>query len=336
MKLNIQKTVANSQTTLPVVGVVSVLLWLVLPVTSGSSEFMSEEYGLWRFVPKALQEGYGAVGIGMLCAAVAVYMMVELNNKNILLRVSSRMLGSMLAMLLAITVTCHGFQPGCVVLLLMLMSLFPLFTAYQHPDPTLSFEVFLLLSLASLVVPKLVWLVPLYWLILGYFRAFSVRCFMASLLTLFMTYWLYAGFSAMSGRFHVFMEHMEAMMRFHSGDYHLVDYRDLVTFCFLVLLYVTGTVDFYAHRYLDRVHTRILYDAVCLYGGAVIVLICLQPQYIDVLMPLLLMSAAMVFGHFFTLTHTKFSQIYCLILMLLAVVVVAVQYACDAHLHLLF
>lgn len=336
MKLNIQKTIANSQTTLPVVGVLSVLLWIVLPQTSRETAFTGEEYGLWRFVPQAWQEGHETLGLGLLCAALAVYMMVELNSRNILLRVSSRMLSCMLAILLTLSVAYHGFHPGSVVMLLSLLSFFPLFTAYQRPDPILSFEVFLCLSVASLAFPKLVWLVPLYWLMQGYFQAFSFRCFVASLLALFMVYWLYAGVSAMTGHFSMFIAHTKAAVGFHVGDYQSVDYRDVVTFLFVVLLFVVGTIDFYLHRYLDRVRTRIHYDAICLYGGVVIVLICLQPQYADVLMPLLLVSTSMVFGHFFALTHTKFSHICCLILLLLAVVVVAVQYVCDAHLHLIF
>ncbi len=336
VKLNIQKTIANSQTTLPVVGVLSVLLWIVLPTTSDGAAFMGEEYGLWRFVPKTLQEGCEALGLGLLCAALAVYMMVELNSRNILLRVSSRMLSCMLAILLTISVAYHGFQPGYVVLLLSLLSFFSLFAAYQHPDPILSFEVFLYLSVASLVFPKLVWLAPLYWLMQGYFQAFSFRSVVASLLALLMTYWLYAGVAAMSGHFALFMAHAQTAVRFHAGDYHLVDYRDVVTFLFVVLLFVVGTIDFYLHRYLDRVRTRIQYDALCLYGGVLIVLICLQPQYADVLMPLLLVSTSMVFGHFFALTHTRFSHICCLVLLLLAVMTVAVQYVCDAHFHLIF
>ncbi|MDE5549991.1 MAG: hypothetical protein K2I99_01350, partial [Bacteroidaceae bacterium] len=252
MKLNIQKTIANSQTTLPVVGVLSVLLWIVLPATSQETAFTSEEYGLWRFVPLAWQEGHDALGLGLLCAALAVYMMVELNSRNILLRVSSRMLSCMLAILLTISVAYHGFHPGSAVLLLSLLSFFPLFTAYQRPDPILSFEVFLCLSLASLVFPKLVWLVPLYWLMQGYFQAFSFRCFVASLLALFMIYWLYAGVSAMMGHFSMFIEHAKTAVGFHVGDYRSVDYRDVVTFLFVTLLFVTGTIDFYLHRYLDR------------------------------------------------------------------------------------
>lgn len=322
--------------TLPVVGGVAALLWLVTPASLAESEFESGEYGLWRFVPEEMQKGYGALGWGVLCAALAVYMMVELNNKNLLLRVSSRMLGSMLGILLTVAVAYHAFQPGCVVMLLLQLSFFPLFASYQRPEPPLSFRSFLLLSLASLVFPKLVWLVPLFWQIQWFFRTLSFRSFLASLMAVFTVYWMFAGIAALMGGFPLFLEHVKAMVSFHPGDYQRLDYREVVTFFFLMLLFVIGTIDNYAHSYLDRVRTRIIYDAVCLMGGVVAVLICVQPQYADVLMPLLLMNTAMVFGHFFTLTHTRFSHICCLILALLAVAVWALQYVCDSQLRLFF
>lgn len=322
--------------TLPVVGGVAALLWMVAPASLTREVFAGAEYGFWRFVPAAMQEGYGALGWGFLCAALAVYMLVELNNKNLLLRVSSRMLGSMLGILLTVAVAYHAFQPGCVVMLLVLLSFFPLFASYQRPDPALSFRSFLVLSLASLVFPKLVWFVPLFWQIQWLFRALSFRSFLASLMAVFTVYWIFAGFAALTGGFLLFVEHVRAMSDFHPGDYQGLDYRDMVTFFFLVLLFLIGVIDNYAHSYLDRVRTRIIYDAICLMGGVVVVLICLQPQYAVVLMPLLLMNTAMVFGHFFTLTHTRFSHICCLVLALMAVAVWALRYVCDSHLRLIY
>lgn len=322
--------------TLPVVGGVAALLWMVAPTSLTMEPLEGAEYGFWRIVPKAMQEGYGALGWGFLCAALAVYMMVELNNKNLLLRVSSRMLGSMLGILLTVAVAYHVFQPGSVVMLLVLLSFFPLFASYQRPEPAFSFRSFLLLSLASLFFPKLVWFVPLFWQMQWLFRTLSFRSFLASLMAVFTVYWLFAGFAALIGRFPLFLEHVRAMVSFHPGDYLGLDYRKVVTFFFLVLLFVVGSIDNYAHRYLDRVRTRIIYDAICLMGAVVIVLICVQPQYADVLMPLLLMCTAMVFGHFFTLTHTRFSHICCLILSLLTVAVCTIQYVCDSQLRLTF
>ena len=107
MKLSFQKSIASSQVTLPIVAAVVFILWF-LPPTANTQ---LPDYGLWRHVPSFLQEGNWALSIGAICAALAVYLMAELNNANVLLRVNSRMLSSMLVLLLGLAVMCHRFQP---------------------------------------------------------------------------------------------------------------------------------------------------------------------------------------------------------------------------------
>ena len=296
--------------------------------------FSTPDYGLWKEIPQFLQEGYFSLGISLSCAALAVYLMAELNNANVLLRVSSRMLSSMLAFLLTIVIVGHRFQPGSVVMILSLLSFFPLFSTYQLPSPLLSFTSHLLVSVASLVFPKLLWLVPVYWLIQGYFRAFSLRCLLASLLAVLLPYWFYGGIAFVTDSLDDFLTHVCMVADVQWHDYAALDLRHVVAFAFLVLLFVSGAVDFYVNQFLDKTRTRIIYNAMILYGLSIVLFTLLQPQYLETLLPLLLMSTATVFGHFFTLTHTRFSHIYCIVLLVMAAVVLAVQCVCDAHLML--
>lgn len=332
MRLNFQKSIASSQATLPVVGVMAFVLWFVLPVTPHPSFFSDADYGLWRYVPVFLQEGYWSVGISLFCAFLAIYFMAELNNANVLLRVSSRMLSSMLAILLVFAVGCHGNQPGNVVMVLSLLSFFPLFATYQLPSPLLSFITYLILSSASLVFPKLLWMLPVYWSIQGSLRAFTLRCFMASLLASLLPYWFYGGIAFLTGSVPVFVEHVLKVTEFQWFDYSLLDMREVLVYTFVALLFISGTIDFYVHQYLDKTRTRLYYKSLIMYGIYVLIFIAVQPQYFWTLLPLLLLSTAVIFGHFFTLTHTRFSHIYCLVLMVLALAVMAVWYVCDAHL----
>ena len=94
-----QKYIADAQATLPVVSAVALAVWVLLPVKECPMSFSGVEYGLWDCVPRFLKEGYCAKGLGIGCVALAVYLMAELNNANVLLRVNSRMLSSMLVLL---------------------------------------------------------------------------------------------------------------------------------------------------------------------------------------------------------------------------------------------
>lgn len=329
VRLDFQKSIANSQATLPIVGGLTFILWFVLPPLHSSISYSASDYGLWHYVPSFLQEGYWTLVISAILAAWAVYLLAELNNANVLLRVNSRMLSSMLSLLLCLMVLCHGFQPGMVVMLLSLMSFFPLFSSYQSSMPQPPFVASLLVSIASLVFPKWLWMMLVYWFILGLFRALSLRSFVSSLLALILPYWLYGGVAFLTSTFPDFMIHLQMMADFQRGDYGQLEFRDVVTFLFVVLLFVVGAVDFSVHQFMDKTRTRIIYNSLISYGVFIIIGVCVQPQYLWVLLPLLMLPTSIVFGHFFTLTYTKFSHICCIVLMVLAVAVLVVQYLPD-------
>lgn len=326
MKLSFQKSIASSQATLPVVSVVVFVLWFLLPPVQPPGPFSASDDGLWKYLPLFLQEGYWTLCIGAFCAALAVYLMAELNNANMLLRVSSRMLSSMLAILLFLVVICHRFQPGHIIMLFSLISFFPLFNTYQQPNPLLTFITYLLVSVASLVFPKLLWIVPFYWCIQGYFRAFSLRCSIASILAVTVPYWFYGGIAALTGSIADFLVHCKEVITFQVYDYTQIDVRNIILYLFILLLFVTGTIDFYLHRFMDKTRTRIIYNALIFYGILVVLWIGIQPQHFTILLPLLLPPTSIIFGHFFTLTHTRFSHIYCIVLMVVAVAIVVMQY----------
>jgi hypothetical protein len=251
--------------------------------------------------------------------------MAELNNANVLLRINSRMLASMLAVLLAIVAIGHHFQPTHIIMLVMLLAYFPLFATYQQPNPFLAFWVYLLLSAASLFFPKLLWLTPIYWLIQGHFRAFSLRCFIASLLAVLLPYWVYGGVAVLTDNVADYWTHLQQVIDFHWGDYAQLPLCDVLLYGFMVLLFFTGAVDFAFSQYKDKTRTRIIYNALIIHGLSIIAFISLQPHYFWILHTLLLIDTSILFGHFFALTHTRFSHIYCLVLLVLALFVLAVQ-----------
>ena len=307
---------AGSNMTLPVLSAISIILWLVMPYTSGQSNvYHSADYGLWCFVP-SLSEGVGAV-VSLAVVALCVYLMAELNNTIALLRITSRIISSLLALLCGMAVALHLPQPGLVLMFFTLVAFFPLFQAYQYPSPLLTFCIFLSISVSSFVFPKSLMLVPVYWLI--YLRSFSFRCFVASLLALALPYWLCFGTLFVMGRLDVFVLLVSPLASWHWGNYSQLALGDVFTFGFMFLLFAVGVVDFIINSFYDKTHTRLLYSSVIFNGFCVAVFIILQPQFVDVLLPVFIIDAAILFGHFFALTYTRASHIICLVLAALAI-----------------
>lgn len=318
-----QRSIACSHATLPVVCVVTFLVWFFSSSVSVPSDgaigaagaFQAADYGLWRFLPSFLQGGIVGKLLGMGLCALGIYAMAELNNSQALLRISSRMLSSTLALLLASCVMPCVAQPGLVLMLLTLLSFFALFAAYQIPSPMLTLTAYLMLSVSSLFFPKSLCLVPVYWMMQGSLRALSFRCFVASLIAVLLPYWFFAGFAVSFGWLDEFLVHVQALISFSFGDYAQVTANQYASLAFSFVLFLIGTVDFIRSSYKDKTRTRVIYTAVIVHGFCVALFAILQPQHISAIQPLLLVDASIVFGHFFTLTSNRFTHILSLVLL---------------------
>lgn len=318
-------------------GVLALVCWFVFPAAHSLPHVPTSDFGLWSLLPSWLREGNVALWFSFGCGVLAVYLMAELNNNYVLLRVSSRMLSSTLALLFAIAIPCHQNQePGSVLMVCSLLSLFPLFAIYQQPNPLYTFYAYALISLSSLIFPKFLWMLPVYWLIQGYFRGFSLQCLSASFLGIILPYWFYGGLAIMEGWSESFIAHVSAVVEFRPYDLSLLDWRDVITFVFVLIVFVVGTVDFYVNQFKDKTRVRLIYNALVLYWIAIAIILIAQPHFFWTFLPVMLVSTAILFGHFFTLTHTLFSHICVLVLLVMAVAVVAVQCLCDARLNFIY
>ena len=129
MRLYIQNTVSTSNFTLPVSVVLSLVVWLVVGVPADN--YPHGGCGLWSLVPGLLTDGLLSVAIGASLLVLAAYLIIELNNKEVLLRIRSRLLSSMLLLLVSASAFLHQFQPALVLLVLVLLAFFYLFSTYH-------------------------------------------------------------------------------------------------------------------------------------------------------------------------------------------------------------
>ncbi|MBQ9362063.1 MAG: hypothetical protein IJT97_01450 [Bacteroidaceae bacterium] len=317
--MDFQKTIAGSQFTLPVVSAITVVVWLLFR-QSGAD---------WTNLLA-----------GLAVSALAVYMLAELNSRNLLLRISSRLISSLFAILMAVVIQLHPFQTGHIVLLLSLASFFPLFQMYQSANPILAFLTYLPLSLVSLVFPQILFLVPVYWFCQIYMRGISLKSLCSSLLALALPYWIVFGIRFFVGYYD---EWVPPILNLQSSILNpqssIVNCELLIVNCessfsplqsvqfvYILLLLAVGIVDLYLNSYLDKTRIRIIYHVVVTHAFAVLLLLLLQIQCFYQLLPLLMADTAIIGGHFMALTYNRFSRIFCLFLMLAGMAVCIYSY----------
>lgn len=331
MTLQFQKTISGSLATLPVAVFVALLLWVLLPAEAAPLP----GDGLWSLVQ--LLGPTGLKVMGFVVALLAVYAMAELNNASLLLRISSRMLSSVLALLMGMAVSFHLFQPGSLLFLLVLLAYFPLFASYQAPRPSFAFLIGLCAAFASLLCPTLLWFLPVYWGLFIFLNAFTLRVWLASIIGVLVPYWFYGSVALAShlspklssllstDLLDAFVAQVQSIVHAPEllGGWSAIPLPVWALFGFLVVLFLTGAVDLYLYRLRENYRTRLYLNVVVLHGWAVLAFLVLFPSLWRMFLPLFLVDAAMLYGHFFASTYTRFSHYYNLFLLLMALGVVA-------------
>lgn len=277
----------------------------------------------------------GAVGQKMWVQAalltLSTLLMVELNNANALIRIYSRMVScSFLVLTLMASFLFPSVGGGVVGLCFVVFYVFFLH-AYQDRLAVMPiFTAFLALGIASFFFVKILYFVPLLWLLMAVrLQAFSARTFFASLLGLLTPYWLLSVYFFIKNDFGTPLRHFQWLTQFDfpSLNHILLADNQIVTAIFLIFLAITGIVHFVRQRSRDKLRTQMIYELFLVVTLFTIVFLVLQPQYYDFLLRILIIHAAIFIGHFIALTRTKVTNIAVIVIIVATLVLTAYNIA---------
>ncbi len=302
-----QNQVAESVLTLPVSAVLTVIVWW-WPQGSFSIDYL----------------------LGLLCCAFTAYVILETNNANALIRVRTRLVSCLWIILTACMGFLHSIGSPLIAAACTALSYSQLCQTYQRHDATIqAFHANLFLALGSLAFPSLLLLALLYVIYFAiYMRCVNLNTILASVVALLAPYWLWAGWCVWNNDFSPLLTHLSGILDFQVPT--LTSYTDiplpiLLAWGLVCLLSLVGTIHYLRNRYDDKIKVRmLLYVFVCqtlVFQVAII----LQPQLITMLLPLLLVSSTPLIAHYFALTHSRVSNVFFCLAMILTVAVAAIN-----------
>ena len=274
--------VATGAFTLPLTVVIAAGVWAV-------SKF--EEVILWA---------------GFCLALVVTYMLMELNNRNQLLRIRSRMVSSTFLLTLAACPFLHCFSAAYLTAIALVGVYFLLFAAYQDGRASgLVFYAFMLLAAAAIILPPLICLAPLLvFSLLVQLRSLSWRTFFAAVFGAMLPLVYFIAWSLWNNDF-------------PDTLFPLFDWQPVVptleTFSpdqmlyagWLLFLTVLSLLHYYRTNFNDKIRVRmyfyiIIEVEIALWAGLVFF-----PQYFDMLFLLLLVNTAPLIAHYFALARGR-------------------------------
>lgn len=295
---NFQRSLAISSTSLHTVAAVVVAVWILAGGSQG--QVFDSHNVLWQQLPGWIGcAGWFNSALAILTVVLTVYSLGELNTSQVLLRLNSRAVSIVFAALILTATSLHTFSPGQVAMFVLLLSYFPLFTAYQTGNSAgLTYVACLYLGISTLVVPQTIWLAPVYVLSLYILRSINAQSVSAAVLGLVTPFWITGGLAFCAGRMDGFRRLTAQMLEFDLSGYARLATGEIIVICLVALVFTMGVADFYMRIYLDKTRTRCIFNLVALHGFSYMILLLIHPAGYRDLMPAIIMNASVMGGHY--------------------------------------
>ena len=222
-KKTFQNKVAASRYALPVTATLAALVWVAVGLLVSN---------IW---------------VQFAFTIMSTLLMVELNNRNALMRTYSRMVSCSFLALITMAGLPHMELKSSIVTMCFIAFYLIIWNCYQDKRSAgWTFYAFCCIGLASMVFVQIGYFLPFLWIMMMVFTlSLSMRTFFASLLGVIAPYWFGAGYYAYTDNFPGLIQHFSEFVNYSEMfDYSQVTDHQLINLGFIILLTVTGAIQF--------------------------------------------------------------------------------------------
>lgn len=280
----LQNRIAQSRFALPLMAVYGTVVWAFAGLLEGNTY------------------------IGFLLFGLATYVMLTINNSNVLIRIYSRMVScSFIALVSAAAFMFHETDVMAQGALMSVMYL-SLFNCYQDKHSSgYAFYAFLMIGIISMFFIRILFLVPVLWIILALaLYALNFKTFLASLLGLAAPYWFWSAYCITGGTMDPIWQHLGTLFCLSLPAVEdIPNLPRLITLLLVAVVSVTGMVHILRKNFKEKIRTRMIYNGFITMFFALLVFMALQPDCFDYLLIDMMLGGAALIGHFLALTETK-------------------------------
>lgn len=280
--------VVTSTLTLPLMSIVMLITWTIPFLT---------DLKLWS---------------GLVATYFIGYLIMELNNRNALLRIRSRMMSSTFLLLMSVCPFLHSWTADFIPAICLILSYFMLFSSYQQIRPEgYVFHAYLFLGIGSIVYPPmLVLAIAYYFSMLFQLRSFTGRSLMAGLFGLLTPYWFYAAYAIWNNQLDTAFTYLYTWFKPQPPDYHLLDLSKWITMGVVFFYTIISFVHFFHTAYNDKIRTRMLFYVIATVQVFLTVGIVLMPNSFELQLRLFIANSSLLIAHYFSLGKGRFFNVW--------------------------
>jgi len=286
-KKRLQNIVAESRFSLPITALYSILVWLIMDITK--KELI----------------------LPFMLIIVATYLMVELNNRNALIRIYSRIVScSFLMLTMMANFVLPDYKIGITAVCTIIFYL-KLFQAYQDKNSMGTiFYGFTFIGIASIWWIHIIYFVPVFWIVMGaHVMCLNIRTFFASLLGLTLPYWFLLGYVLYIDNFPGLIDHFTSIANLGPFfKFSILGRHEIITFAFTFILMITGMIHFIRKAFNDSIRVRMVFEAFIFLNWVCVAFMIIQPQQFNTLLMMLIINTVPLISHYIALTKTKITN----------------------------
>ncbi|TGX83037.1 hypothetical protein E5358_05110 [Palleniella muris] len=282
-----------------------------------------------------------------LIFVVNTYLMMELNNRNALMRRYSRMVScSYMALMLMCPWLLRNLEVMAVQMCFLFMVTLSFRTYQEHDSNGMKYWAYLFMGLAAMLWPPLVFALPVFWIADAFFlMSFSFRSWLASILGVITPLWCLMPYVVIENRYDLIFAYRDALV---PDDSTLLAFSDMNTLLpaalpmtlwelyaesFVVVMSLVGMIHFLRHSSDDKIHVRMLFSIFTLIS--LVFTFALAALYIlplndvpgaDILFGIIVVCAAPLVAHYINFTSTRLTNISVIVSIVLVLALTIIPY----------
>jgi hypothetical protein len=181
-----------------------------------------------------------------------------------------------------------------------------------------AFDSALLLGLASLLQPHLLFLLPVFWWVMLVMQFFNFKTFLTSLLGVLVIAWLLAGASFLLDDWRYLRAFSNEIFEFRLLDFTSLPKPEAILLLFLAVLFLSALLSFWPRQHLEKLRTRNSLNSILIIWLGLAFNWFFSADYVGYLLFLLTISSVVI-AHFFSLVDNYFSRFMFLCIVILSV-----------------
>jgi len=255
---------------------------------------------LWGLLCGFLSNGVVVYLAGFALIALVAFVIQRICDRDMLTPERTRLPFSLFVLLVSTNSGLLPFNEVSVVLLCLVFMIYELFVSYQSPEAMGKFfNVGVLIAVSGLLLPQVLWMIPLLWVGMYQFRSLNMKSFSASLAGILIIYWFVLGWCAWRRDFSIFSSLFSSI-----ADFDIISTTTLfqsyhIGFAGVILLLIPAFMHIKTYALSNSVRVRMMLSFLLNMSVWALVLIFFYGNSTDSFFAILYLPASILVSYFF-------------------------------------